>query len=614
MTNKGKSSILKTICLTLAVGLFCLGLSCFTLPTTIVKQNILADDNTKSGVLTTSYLSAPELIESNPTTGILFVYDSFTKKLMSFNPAEQTLVASSEWSAEILSLCHTDTYLLALIKESETNNSLYIINETTLEKTKLTSPIYEQIKILCFTACGDKVYLYSSDKLIETATINISEHTLTGRTLLASSSQFGSDTPTHIMLSNETLYYTTSTESSEQICKLNDDGEGNIEKEIIYTSPIYHGKYVYSTPHNETANCILTSSNYLLTINNDSVTASEIPSGNINSTLSSITFIDTTKYFADASSQTIWKLGATDNRLTAIFKNATPNPAIINAKNHKYLEIVKPTGLYATPYATNTIKDLSVGDRLTVIANDDESYTGFHYCIYTTKTENIYGYIKIDDSFTILPKTEVYIPLKVIGDTSNHVYYLPSGISDEFNTGFKELESLSITTQIIAQKVTNSAGDDFYLIELENGIFGYIRYSQVTSNFASIQTERIKCNGKTKRETILYISPSSTTSAIYTDAEIENFNNKIEITPNTRIHLDEKVKAGNTYTKVTYQTEDGATYIGYIKTADIDADGLTPLQTVGVVLVAVNILVLGLIFILRKRVIASRDNAIQTVD
>ncbi|MBP3630644.1 MAG: hypothetical protein J6J23_04050 [Clostridia bacterium] len=616
MTNKGKHTIIKTLCKALALGLFCLGLSCLTLPiSNPITQNTLADDNTKAGILTTNYLSAPELIEANQTSGILFVYDSYTRKVMSFNPSTQELIATSTWSGKVLSLCHTDTHLLALIEESESNNSLYLINETTLEKTKLNSPIYDQMQIDCFTACGEKVYMYvSSEELIETAIINATENTLDDRTMLASRTQFGGDALKSLMLSSETLYYTTENDGTYSVCKLNDDGDGNIEKTTIYTSPDYHGEFLYSTPHNESANCILTSNNYLLTINGDSVSSKPLPQANINSTLSSVTFIGATKYFADENAQTIWKLENNSNNLVAVFKNASPTPAITNASEHEYLEITKTTGIYATPYATSTIKDLEVGSKLTVIAKDDASYDGFHYCLYTTKTENIYGYIKIDDSFITLAKTAVYIPLKVIGDNNNFVYYLPSGISDQHNTGFKQLDALSITTQVIAQKVTNSAGDDFYLIELENGIYGYIRYSQVTTNFATIQTERIKCNGKTKRDTTLYISPSSVATTTYTDDEIESFNNVIQIKSNTRILLNEKVKAGDKYTKVTYQTETGETYYGYVATADLDADGLTPLQTVGVILVAVNILILVIILVIRKSVITDREKSIQSVD
>jgi hypothetical protein len=219
-----------------------------------------------------------------------------------------------------------------------------------------------------------------------------------------------------------------------------------------------------------------------------------------------------------------------------------------------------------------------------------------------------------NDNYITLEKTAVYIPLKVIGYSNNDVYYLPSGITDNNNQNFRQLSSRSVTTQILAQKITNSAGDDFYLIELDDGTAGYIRYSQVTTNFASAQSEKIKCNGKTKRDSLLLICPSSSETANYTDEEIETFNNTIYLKGNTRIFLNEKVKAGNTYTKVTYQTDTGETYIGYIKTADLDADGLTPLQTIGVILVAVNVAILLTILLIRKRVIANRDNQIQTAE
>ncbi len=591
-----------------ALGLICLGLSFFAGNNKPLTSN-LTEVNAEAQSAT-SYLSAPQIIESNEATGMLFIYDSYTKRLSSLNSNDNMIKKTSSWTAEIISLCHTDTHLLALTKETGVN-AVYIIDEETLARTKLTYSAQKQIS--CLTACGNDVYMYlSSDDLIRSATIDKANGTLTvNNNFIASSTDFGGDEITGLMLSGSTLYYTTTVSGTDKIYKLTDDGIGHYER-VEIAVPAETGSFRYITPHKQSKNYILTSTNHLLTLSGDSVQSTRLSTANANSKYTSITFIGTTKYIADICAQSIWKLENGSSSFSVVFKNETPTPAITNAKEHKHLEVIKSTALYATPFATESLKDLEAGDRLTVIARDDSSYMDYYYCIYTNKSENIYGYIKKDDSFITLEKTEVYISLKIIGDSNNIVYTLPSGIKDESNQQVADLASRSTTTQIMAQKATNSAGDDFYLIELENGKYGYIRYSQVTTNFASSQVERIKCNGKTKRETIMYICPSSTAESTYTESEIEDFSSTITIKANTRIFLNEKVKAGNNYTKVTYQTETGETYIGYIKTADLDADGLTPLQLAGVILVAVNILILLVIFIARKKVIDSRENSIPT--
>lgn len=589
-----------------ALGLFCLGLSCLWIENPVTSHLAEANESNEA----TNYLSAPQIIEANETTGILYVYDSYTKKLSSLDSSDNEIKKTSSWTAEIISLCHTDTHLLALTKETGVN-SIYVIDEETLERTKLTYSMQKQIT--CFTACGDDVYVYlSSDDLIRSATIDKANGMLASNNdFIASNTDFDGDSISNLMLSGSTLYYTTTDNGTDKICKLTNDEFGHFEKTVIYESTTT-GSFKYVTPHKQSKNYILTSTNHLLTLNGDSVQISRLQTANASSKYSSITFIGTTQYIADICSQTIWKVNGDSTNYSIVFKNETPTPMVTNAKEHKHLEITKETSLYATPYATESLLTLKAGDKLTVIARDDASYNGYYYCIYTNKTENIYGYIKKDDSFNILEKTEVYIALKIIGDSNNFVYTLPSGTTDGVNQQVADLASKSTTTQIMAQKASNSAGDDFYLIELENGTYGYLRYSQGTTNFTSSQVERIKCNGKTKRETVMYICPDSTFSESYTNEEIEEFGSILTIEANTRIFLNEKVKAGNKYTKVTYQTERGETYIGYIETANIDADGLTPLQLAGVILVAVNIAILLVIFIARKRVIESKGDSIPT--
>lgn len=619
MKIKGKQTLSQIFKCTAIILLLCLTMLPFNFTKNCATTLIETNAEQSPAPLSINYLSSPELIEANPQTNTLFVYDNYTHRLLSFDPATKSIKNSSSWTGEVLSLCHTDNYLVALIKESDANNSLYIVDETTLERTKLTYDDRKQIS--CFTACKDDVYLYlSSEEVITTAVIEVNTAVtpITARlnredAKTITKSEFGGDQVERLMLSNNTLYYTTTIDGVNTICKITDDGDGHISKDDIYTCPTEYGTFVYGTAHNETQNCILTSNNYLLKISGDNITPTAIPNVAVNSHLTSVTFINTTQYFADSNTQTIWELK--NDTLTSLFQNQAPTPLIASAKHHQYIEITSTTGLYATPFSTISEITLNAGTRLIAIATDDDAYYGFYYCLYTTKTENIYGYLpKNEDTYKVLEKTSVYIPLKVIGDTANDVYYLPSTLTDSKNQNFKQLSNLSLTTQVMAQKVTNSAGDDFYLIELENDVYGYIRYSQVTSNFASIQTERIKCNGKTKRDTLLLLSPSSSTSTTYSESDIDTFNATVYLNANTRVLLNEKVKSSNKYTSVTYQTDSGETYIGYVLTADLDADGLTPLQSVGVALIGVNILILVIIFVARKKVITARENSIPTAE
>lgn len=610
---------------------------------------------TPTSVIT--YLKSPTLITTDGTD--LFVYDQHTKIISKIDATTKRTVATTSVQKDIVQLRSLSSTLFALAKNGERSEIFQLqVQDTTINYTKIQTKMPNPTRF-DIAKNGSDYYLYLMDGTnainVETLIANTTEtesqqtfasnqytseftegvsvtnmlvsgsdiflsytkaqeKTVTTRTIKlqfspsGTSGYYKTETDT-----NGTVFYTDETEI------LSDETQTvrKIKNEIIANSQDLAGSVTLLNNANEIITNA-TNSNPSLRVKKDIYEA--VKSNNAiqyeKIELSSLTFLNDKIYFTDPANQVLFVYGKSDSNpaqyVAGVFlANTSPTPNITPATEHKYLEVNTGTAsLYTSPFAIVPLFEVSAGTRLVAIADDEPEFAGYYYCLYTKDNTNQYLYLKKDSSIRELPKTTpAYTMGKVIGSNQTPVFRLPSSITDEKNTILENLQTNTEVTQIVLQIVKNSKDESFYCVRTPSGNTGYIRYTQMSSANSQIATKKVKCNGRTKRDTTMYLSPSSDAQTTYSDEQIAEFET-LDIAKNTRLKLLEEISAGNEFTKAIYQDDDGKQFLGYVKTEDVKADKLTPLQIIGIILVAINIVLLIVIIIFRKSFAKSKTQKV----
>lgn len=612
-----------------------------------------------------TYLKSPELVATNGEN--LFVYDSFTKGLMEFNcSSSPTLLAESTEQKEILSLQFSGSFLYCLATNPETHkNEIYRITKT--NGTLVYTKVQTQMKNATLFAVETKTYTTTENPSISTSqevlyllnnnkTLNVETIEESGNSLSSSGSTYEFDqyasnntASDELIVSDADNTHITSLHASDGVLFLSYyefiDENSTASTCTVKLTKNASGYYIVTTKadgsteylssvneavlgSNSTPNKAITSTLftnqtlYLLRGNgvlqkNESGSTNNINLKNLinnaypnrftSITLSSMTQIDDALYFTDPNAQVIFKLTSTGqtNTIQIFMENSTPAPVVESTSTHQFIRVTQSAELYTTPFSTIPQLTIPSGTNLVILAKDDVAFKNYYYCLYTTKTTNYYLYLKDTTPIEFTQKTPVSTPVKVLG-SSVPIFALPSTIEDDKNQIVERLQDNSILTQSVLQTVKNSHGESFYVVSTPSGNTGYVRYTQINSSKNLIATQKVKCNGRTKRETKLFLAPSPDDLTSYSDEEIAEFET-LDIENNTRVKLLEKISAGSTYTPAVYQNDSGQVYYGYILTEDIKSDDLTPLQIIGLALVGVNIILLIVIIAFRKRYTSSSN-------
>lgn len=606
-----------------------------------------------------TYLKSPQLVATDGET--LFVYDFFTGGLTGFstNSTSPTPTAETTEKKNILSLQFSGTFLYCLASNPETHkNEIYRIKNTngTLVYAKVQTQMENATLFAVETqtpatteesssTSQEVLYLLNDNKILNVETIEESGQTLSSSGSTYDFNQYARNNTTanELIVENADNTHITSLYASNgalflsyyELIDENSRASTHTVKLTKNTSNYYKavtntdGSTTYFSSEQEAVNgsnlapnkaitsVIFTNQSlYLLRSNgvlqkNESGSTKQINLKNLinrtypnrftSITLSSMAKIGDALYFTDPNAQVIYKLTSTEQRDTIqiFMENSMPEPSLETTSAHQFIRVTKSAELYATPFSIAPQFTVPSGTNLVILAKDDVAFKNYYYCLYTTKTTNYYLYLKDTTPIEYTQKTPVSTPVKVLG-FSVPVFALPSTIEDNQNQIVERLQDNSILTQSVLQTVKNSHGESFYIVSTPSGNTGYVRYTQINSSKNLIATQKVKCNGRTKRETKMFLTPSPDDLTSYSDEEIAEFET-LGIEDNTRIKLLEKISAGSTYTRAVYQNDSGQVFYGYIQTEDVKSDELTPLQIIGLVLVAINILLLILIIIFRKR-------------
>lgn len=601
------------------------------------KSNLTFATTSPESVGLITYLKTPQLIATDGTN--LFVYDKHTKLISKIDTTTKKTLATSTEEKEILQIKAIEDAMFVLAKDGDSNKifQLQVLNSSINFlpiNAKMPNPTMFDITK---TDYYYTLYLIDSSLVINREVLNVGETATSNQQSFVPSqytTEFGTNVKATNLLVSGTDIYLSYTDESDAIIRsttikltLSPSGESAYYKTetteegsaiyYYYSSGENFSSIIASTETNGTYTFLTASNTIILDATNSDEslkkTVNISDSVKSNSTiffekveLSSLTFLQDKIYFTDPANQVIFVYGTSSinpaqKTIEVFLANTSPTPEIQGASVHKYIEVDAncTAELFNTPFAIDPLFTLNAGTRLTIIAEDQPEFAGFYYCIYTTENQNHYLYLKKGNNVKVLSKTPVSTPAKVLGSNNTPLFSLPSSKTDSKNTVIENLTNNTEVTQVVLQIVKNSQDESFYCITTPSGNTGYIRYTQLSLANSQIATKKVKCNGRTKRDTTMYLSPSADSKISYSDEQIAEFET-LDITNNTRVKLLEEISASKQFIKAIYQNDGGQIFVGYLKTEDIKTDKLTPLQIVGIVLVAINIVLLLVIIFFRK--------------
>ena len=279
--------------------------------------------------------------------------------------------------------------------------------------------------------------------------------------------------------------------------------------------------------------------------------------------------------------------------------------AYFEDSNFVYKTAYASTALLDNPWDAEPIVEIAENADLIQIGTGSVSSNGYQiedyvYCLYTANNKNYTGYVKLEDirdkqpidiseyrfkpTVTVFAGTKLYsLPTKVISSAAITTGTYPSVI--------KEIPA-NLKVQIVDTICEYTANNTTMVKVKVNNDVGYIDCAAVISPQERVDflttNAIVKCDG-----TKVYSSAS-------TDSAVDDVLNK-----NKTIQIVGKRNAENGFTYVMYNDEYGNVLDGYIKTDNIETVSWTALQIVGCVLIAINVGLLILILVFKKRKIGS---------
>ncbi len=283
------------------------------------------------------------------------------------------------------------------------------------------------------------------------------------------------------------------------------------------------------------------------------------------------------------------------------------------------------TELFADPWGANSV--IKIGKNTDVIkigeakilkesrnAGTDNLIKDYDYCLFTTNNRNYSGFVKtshLKEKDKLSPKEAGYKEINgkciVTVWPKTSLYSLPSTIAGVIGKDGSTLTSQRLTTiedsspvQVI-DVLCNYFANDVKMIKVivNDSQIGYIDANCVR-NPSDIR-DFIITNATIKKDnTTVYLAPSVDSTAL-------SF--KLEAGKNVRINGKRDTKTG--FTSITFNDEFGNEYSGYIETDFVKSDSWSTLQIVGCVLIAINIGLLILILIYRKKHLGNRGQKIE---
>lgn len=508
-----------------------------------------------------SYIISPTALAVSSST--IYVADSATGKIIALNKTTKTQTASASLS-DVKKLIISGENLFALTKSGTNTNSLQMLNLTLENVVALTFPsAYPTSEIIDVAISSSTVYILRNGG-------DIDHLNLTGSTL-----NMGSPSTT----ATSTLEHLNSVYND-----LNSINEHN--GKLVLTTPVSAFKLnltnsavekVFETQPSETilysaGTHLVSSKGRLLDLESNTTTETGILS------FTGLSSSEGVAYLTSSSTHQVFKVEG--GALQDLSVNPAIHPTYLTANNFIHIKVLGETPLFLEPFSVNPFILVESNTHLTVIG----TYGDFYFCM-VAGTQNKYLYLDSKSAnFETINIGDSSVKFTAI--RSNKIYSLPSTSTDEKNI---VLGTIFASEDIMVKNSTiieNSKGELFYLVEYAGG-FGFVRASFLQSTKGAVELTT-PCNARTKRTTTLFENADGT-GVIMT------------IEKGTRISLREESAPTKDYIEVEYQDTNGVVYTGYLLSDDVDPDGLSTLQILGLVLVGTNFALLLTILLIKKR-------------
>ena len=263
----------------------------------------------------------------------------------------------------------------------------------------------------------------------------------------------------------------------------------------------------------------------------------------------------------------------------------------IEPQNFTYYRTVSATNIYQTPFSTSPILEISEGEMVCEIKDVKigEIYLeDFVYCIYTSNSQNYYGFIKTTDLLQLEQSSFNLTQVKVYSNTN--LYKLPSRLIDDTNTKLSTFSTVTTLT-VISNTVNNnySAGDDkFILVQTQDGTIGFVESLRTLAS-SGVQT-MVSCNATITHQTNVYLEANDDSAVIDT------------INEGQRVKIEDGQSTNARYIKITYNNASGEEITGYVLADNVSRDSWSTLQIIGLVFVGLNVIFLIVLLFVKKKI------------
>ena len=271
-------------------------------------------------------------------------------------------------------------------------------------------------------------------------------------------------------------------------------------------------------------------------------------------------------------------------------KNPTINYLLYDSEDFSYLRVINNTPILSLPYSKDGQITAQIGDELVIIGEGQDTLKnkvyGWYYVLYSKNNVNYYGYVASVDTNQKSQTTFDKNYVTVYAYTKLYAY--PSKISDAIN-----IEKLTI--------------NKYSRLEVLDSLCGY---SSLSTSYL-----KVKVNGEDvgfiDRASIIRSSDNSEKilpDATVTHNDSEIFNSTDEnrqtidvLNKGKRVKVIGKRDTIKNYTLITYNDDEGNECTGYIYTYNLETDTWTMLQTIGIFLVIINVILLVIIICLKNK-------------
>ena len=262
------------------------------------------------------------------------------------------------------------------------------------------------------------------------------------------------------------------------------------------------------------------------------------------------------------------------------------------AKDFNYFVTTGETKILITPFGNESEFVMPEGAHFCqtkTIKVNSLSLEGFVYGVYVTATTNYYGYVDTSNLSNLNNST--YTLTNVYAYANTQMFKLPSRITD--NTANSILQTFSTLTKltVVESKCNNnfnSSVNSFCLVKTENNEYGFVLTARIQAMAKSQAV--VENNATVNKETNVYLDDDLDSMVI------DVLNNK------TRVHVIGKTNKTTNLIKVEYVNDSGDLITGYILSTNINTDGWSVLQIVGLILISFNVVFLLVLFFVKKRI------------